>query len=112
MPTVLHFDTGMSRLGITAGEALMLSQRTLSHFDIHLLMSHLACSDEPAHAKNEEQRARFAEIRARYPDIKGCLANSGGVFLGAAFAHDLVRPGAAIYGLGPRPARPTRCKLL
>lgn len=106
LPTVLHFDTGMSRLGIPPGEALMLSQRLLGHFDIHFIMSHLACSDEPAHAKNEEQRARFAEIRAHYPDLKGSLANSGGVFLGTAFAHDLVRPGAAIYGLRPTTGAP------
>ncbi len=101
LPAVLHFDTGMSRLGIPPGEALMLSQRALAHFDIHFVMSHLACSDEPAHPKNEEQRARFAEIHARFPGLRASLANSGGIFLGAPFHHDLVRPGAAIYGLRP-----------
>jgi alanine racemase len=74
-------------------------------------MSHLACSEEPAHPKNAEQRARFAEIRARYPGIKGSLANSGGIFLGSPYTHDLVRPGAAIYGLTPTTgvANPMKC---
>ena len=110
LPAVLHFDTGMSRLGIPAADTLMLSQRQLDQFDIHFVMSHLACSDEPAHPKNAEQRERFAEVRARYPGVKGSLANSGGIFLGAAYAHDLVRPGAAIYGLAPTAGAPNPMK--
>ena len=110
LPAVLHFDTGMSRLGIPTGDALMLSPRQLDHFDIHFVMSHLACSDEQANPKNAEQLERFAAIRARHPNIKGSLANSGGIFLGAPFTHDLVRPGAAIYGLAPTAGAPNPMK--
>ena len=110
LPAVLHFDPGMSRLGIPAADALMLTQRQLDHFDLHFIMSHLACSDEPAHPKNAEQRERFAAIRGRYPGLKASLANSGGIFLSAAYAHDLVRPGAALYGLTPTTGVPNPMK--
>jgi alanine racemase len=54
---------------------------------------------------NARQAERFAALRERFPGIPGSLANSSGVFLGAAFRHELVRPGAALYGINPQPGR-------
>ncbi len=40
------------------------------------------------------------------PPAPCSLANSSGIFLGAAFGSDLARPGAALYGINPTPGRP------
>jgi alanine racemase len=65
-------------------------------------MSHLASADDPEHEKNREQRARFEALGKRFPGTPRSLAASGGCFLGAPYAFDLVRPGIALYGANPR----------
>ena len=66
-------------------------------------MSHLACADEPDSAMNAQQRERLltsaATLSALTGPVRTSLANSAGVFLGADFHLDMVRAGAAIYGL-------------
>ena len=97
----LHVDTGMNRLGLPAAEvdALAGPERALfDHFELSLVMSHLACADEPASPMNEAQRHRFDHIRALLPGAPASLANSGGTFLGPEYHYDLVRPGIALYG--------------
>ena len=69
--------------------------------NITLLMSHLACSDEPAHPLNAARRRPSTAVRARLPGIRASFANSSGIFLGAGYTHDLVRPGIALYGGNP-----------
>jgi len=110
-PAVLHVDTGMSRLGLSpAGMDRLIAKPTpLSAFPIPVLMSHLACSDEPDHPLNAEQLARWrAAIERLLPLMKQrpilTFANSSGIFLGPDFHFDLVRPGAALYGINPTPA--------
>jgi alanine racemase len=108
-PAALHIDTGMNRLGLTLAEAGHVGSADPG-FVPALLMSHLACADEPDHALNALQVARFAEARALFPDVRASLANSAGAFLGRAYRHDLVRPGVALYGGQPFADRmlPTR----
>jgi alanine racemase len=102
----LHVDTGMNRLGISADEAAALAPRIRAeNHGITLLMSHLACAEEPEHALNAKQIALFREVRMLYRGIPGSLANSSGIFLGAQAHCDLVRPGAALYGVNPTPGR-------
>ena len=103
---VLHVDTGMNRLGLTGTEASHLADdpSLLAGIDVKLVMSHLACSEEAAHPKNREQLDLFNRLRARLPGAAASLANSGGIFLGADFTLDLVRPGIALYGIDPRPS--------
>jgi alanine racemase len=98
----LHFDTGMNRLGLTSEEAVALSSRTknLDH-GITLVMSHLACADNPAHPLNDKQIQLFRDLRMMYRGITASLANSSGIFLGPATHCDLVRPGVALYGANP-----------
>ena len=91
----IHVDTGMNRLGFRPEQAP-------EPFDgVAMVLSHLACADEPAHPMNRRQRAAFAEISARYPGAVRSFANSGGCFLGPGFAFDAVRPGICLYGGGP-----------
>jgi alanine racemase len=68
---------------------------------LELVMSHLACADEPAQPMNGKQREAFAGISSRYPAAVHSLANSGGCFLGRDYAFDAVRPGICLYGGGP-----------
>lgn len=99
----LHIDTGMNRLGLRPEEAARLSTDDLERAGIGLVISHLACADEPEHPLNEEQRRRFDAVRQRFSGLPASLANSAGIFLGPAFAADLVRPGIALYGGASHP---------
>jgi alanine racemase len=100
----LQIDTGMNRLGLSADEvATLAADGTVTVDGLELLMSHFACSEEPAHPLNARQMARFRALRASFPEIPGSLANSSGIFLDADALHDLVRPGVALYGANPTP---------
>jgi alanine racemase len=105
LPAALQFDTGMSRMGLAPGDVdvLLADQAWKDELKPVLVMSHLACADEPAHPVNDLQRERFAALRTRFAGIPGSLANSSAVFLGPDYRHDLVRPGAALYGINPQP---------
>jgi len=100
----LHVDTGMNRLGVSVEEAAALAPRirTENH-GITLLMSHLACAEQPAHQLNQRQIELFREVRLLYRGIAGSLANSSGIFLGNGAHCDMVRPGAALFGVNPTP---------
>jgi alanine racemase len=102
----LHVDTGMNRLGISPDEAAALAPRIRSeNHGITLLVSHLACAEQPEHPLNERQIQLFREIRLLYRGIPGSLANSSGIFLGNSAHCDMVRPGAALFGVNPTPGR-------
>jgi alanine racemase len=104
-PAILHIDTGLARLGLGAGEFAALADSP-PRLAWHAVMSHLACADTPDHPLNAVQRARFAAAAARLPGVAASLAASSGIFLGPPFRFDLVRPGAALYGVNPQPGRP------
>ena len=107
LPAALHLETGINRLGLTARQTRELAgQRDiLTAFKLVLLMSHLACGDEPGDAMNREQKEKFDQLRALFPATKASLANSPGTFLGGEFTYDLVRPGIALYGGNPFASR-------
>jgi alanine racemase len=108
LPAMLHLDTGMARLGLTFREFDTLADELRQPGAIRwqALLSHLACADDPGHPLNLEQRTRFAAMRLRMPETRASLAASSGVFLGHEYHFDLVRPGAALYGVNPQPGRP------
>jgi alanine racemase len=68
-------------------------------------MSHLACADDERNPANELQRLAFETLREALPHAPASLANSSGIFLGPAYHLDLMRPGAALYGISPSPSR-------
>ena len=112
-PSVLHFDTGMSRLGLTARDAdiILGDTQRLRRLNVRLVMSHLACADDLNHPKNHDQLERFEAIHHRFARVPGSLCSSGGCFLGSEFMFDWVRPGIALYGGsplkdGPNPMNP------
>jgi alanine racemase len=101
----IHVDTGFNRLGLSQAEFAALRDR-LRGPGYATLISHLACAEAPDHALNERQRDRFAAARNSLPGLTASLAASSGVFLGADYHFDEVRPGAALYGVNPCPGRP------
>ncbi len=104
----LHVDTGMNRLGLQMeeAEALAVNTELMSRLKPSLVMSHLACADEPTHPLNAQQARSFAHAHTLFPDVPGSLANSAGTLLGAPFKHDLARPGIALYGGASAPVVP------
>jgi alanine racemase len=105
LPAALHVDSGMWRLGFAEAELQALDAATLEALDLRLVMSHLACAEEPGHPLNEEQRARFERRRALLPPAPASLANSSAIFLGEPFHYQLCRAGVALYGVNPTPGR-------
>ncbi|HYE00171.1 MAG TPA: alanine racemase [Alphaproteobacteria bacterium] len=108
LPAILHVDTAMSRLGLAPDElaALIADPSPWEWLRLDLVMSHLACGDEPDHGHNAEQLGQFRHALAKLPPAKASLANSAGVLLGPAFHFDLLRPGCGLYGINPRGAGP------
>jgi len=108
-PAALHVDTGLHRLGMGAKEVRELAREAvlLRRLDIALVMSHLACADEPGNAMNREQLDIFHRLRASLPPARASLAASDGLMLGKDFHLDLVRPGYALYGGQAAPGRTT-----
>jgi alanine racemase len=106
LETALLLDTGLTRLGLSGAELASLGPDALEGLELVLVVSHLACADEPDHPLNERQRRAFEAMRARLPAAPAGLAASSGIFLGSAFRFDQVRPGAALYGVNPTPGRP------
>src|SRR5258707_3804970 len=100
----IHIDTGMNRLGLTIAEAQGIIPRiNAGDHGITLVMSHLACAESLNHPLNAKQLATFREIASLFSGVAASLSNSSGIFLGPQFQFDLVRPGAALYGVNPTP---------
>jgi alanine racemase len=103
-PCAVQLDTGMNRLGMEPAEFASLGPLPDS---VRLVMSHLACADEPEHAQNPAQLAEFQRLTAGL-DRPRSFAATGGVLLGAGNHFDLTRPGVGLYGglpfAGARPA--------
>lgn len=100
-PVAVHVDTGMHRLGF---DHASLSASMFDGFKVGLVLSHLACADDPGHPMNFQQVDRFESARALFPDVLGSLANSAGALSG--IASDMARAGIALYGGNPFATRP------
>jgi alanine racemase len=85
-------------------DALIADGHKLKRLRPSLVMSHFACADTPEHPLNDAQPQRFRDALTRMalpPDVARSIAASSGIFLGPEQALDLVRPGAALYGIAP-----------
>ncbi len=107
-PAILHIDTGMERLGLSRAEVDRLTARPtlLARIRLAAIMSHLACANEPGHPKNPEQLVRFRASLAQLPHAPASLASSSAIFLGRDYHFEIVRPGAALFGINPLPGKP------
>ena len=105
LPTGLHLDTGMRRLGLPPDESERLAGRPdlLTGLQLRHVISHLASADVSGSPQSGQQLALFCELRRRFPFGQASLANSAGVFLGPAYHFDFARPGISVYGGSPFP---------
>jgi len=98
-PSALHFDTGMNRLGFRLNEASVVRDRLQAlGYAPQMIMSHLACADQPNHEKNRTQLALFGSVMTQFPGVPASLANSAGLMTGRDYHFQMVRPGIALYG--------------
>jgi alanine racemase len=109
-PAALHIDTGINRLGLAPDEvaALAGNRSLLAGLEISLVMSHLACGDEPEHDLNRRQLDAFHAARQALglAGLPASIAASSGIFLGPDYHLAMVRPGASLYGIAPFADRP------
>ena len=100
----IHIDTGMNRLGLTINEAQGIIPRiNAGDHGITLVMSHLASAEQLNSPMNAKQLTAFREIASLFTGVPVSLSNSSGIFLSPQFQFDVVRPGAALYGVNPTP---------
>lgn len=105
----IQIETGLNRLGFREESLEKLTKTDLKSFS--LVISHLACADEQAHFMNERQLNQFKILCEKYfPDTPKSLSASDGVFLGPDFCFDMVRLGAALYGINTAPYRENQMK--
>lgn len=98
-PAALHFDTGMNRLGFGIRDTGRVREE-MEQFGYlpQMVMSHLACADQPNHEKNRTQLALFQSILAQFPGVPASLSNSAGMMIGRENHMQMVRPGIALFG--------------
>lgn len=95
-PFGIQLDTGMNRLGLEPGEWAAIRAEALAAGPA-LVMSHLACADEPDHPANAQQLAAFRGMTEGV-DAPRALSATGGTLLGPDYHFDLVRLGIGMYG--------------
>jgi alanine racemase len=98
-PFGVQLDTGMNRLGVEELEWQAVAP-ILVDAGPELLMSHLACADEPDHPLNEAQLKTFLAM-TEGTGLPRSLAATGGILLGPRYHFDLTRPGVGLYGGQP-----------
>lgn len=95
-PFGIQLDSGMNRLGMEPAEWTALRDIALAQ-NPTLIMSHLACADDPAHPMNQAQLKQFIDMTEGLA-VPRSLAATGGVLLGPDYHFDLTRPGIGLYG--------------
>ena len=95
-PFGIQLDTGMNRLGMEMQEWAAVAEVALSQ-NPRLVMSHLACADEPDHPMNPYQLDQFRKMTDGISAPRS-LAATGGILLGSDYHFDLTRPGIGLYG--------------
>ncbi|MGH1369294.1 MAG: alanine racemase [Maritimibacter sp.] len=95
-PFGIQLDTGMNRLGMEPAEWEAVRAFVLAA-NPRLIMSHLACADEPDHEMNSAQLAAFVAMTEGL-EVPRSLSATGGILLGRDYHFDLTRPGIGLYG--------------
>lgn len=98
-PFGIQLDTGMNRLGLEPEEWAAVKDKALAAGP-DLIMSHLACADEPDHPQNPAQLRVFREMTDGLK-VPRALSATGGTLLGPEYHFDLTRPGIGLYGGAP-----------
>ena len=95
----VQLDSGMHRLGLASDDWRAVAPTALAHSP-RLIMSHLACADQPDHPMNPHQLSQFRAMSDGL-GVPRALAATGGILLGRDYHFDLTRPGIGLYGGAP-----------
>lgn len=95
-PFGIQLDTGMNRLGMEWDEWGAIAEIALAQHPT-LVMSHLACADEPDHPMNAYQLDVFHQMTDGIT-VPRSLSATGGILLGKDYHFDVTRPGIGLYG--------------
>ena len=95
-PYGIQLDSGMNRLGMEAAEFAGIAEQ-LSENAPCLVMSHLACADEPNNPINQMQLREFRSLTDGLA-VRRSLSATAGMLLGSEFHFDMCRPGIGLYG--------------
>lgn len=98
-PFGVQLDTGLNRLGLEPLEWQAVAPVLLEVGPV-LLMSHLACADDPGHPMNLAQLETFHAMTDG-TEVPRSFAATGGILLGPQYHFDLTRPGIGLYGGRP-----------
>lgn len=106
LPCVVHFNTGINRLGMSLVEFRAIPSAVTDRLNIHHIMSHFASADLPEDVQNTEQVAQFELISDHLPNQLRSFGNSAAIALKQL--HDIkgqntniLRPGVALWGVKP-----------
>ena len=99
-PYGVQLDTGMNRLGMEAPD-WAATRADLEAGPLTLVMSHLACADDPAHPAERRPACRLHRHDRRRHARPAASSATGGILLGPAYHFDLTRPGVGLYGGQP-----------
>ena len=110
----LKVDTGMNRLGLRYDNLPRTLPELMASESLQIdgLYTHFATADDPESPLMEEQRTRFARVRAQLAadGVRPRLvhaANSAALLRDSRVWYDLVRPGLLLYGVVPPPLAST-----
>ena len=95
----IQLDTGMNRLGMEIDDWAACAELAL-RAGPSLVMSHLACADDPSHPMNAQQLAAFHHMTDGIA-VPRALSATGGILLGPEYHFDMTRPGIGLYGGAP-----------
>jgi alanine racemase len=103
-------ETGMGRLGISAGQApdFIHWLNRQAGLRVEGIFTHFACADEPGSGSTEKQIELFNAMLESWRAANGKellihASNSAGAINYPQAGYDMIRPGNAIYGLHPSP---------
>ncbi|NLY54580.1 MAG: alanine racemase [Firmicutes bacterium] len=106
----LKVDTGMSRLGVMASEAVALASflRDLPGCELEGVFTHLASADEPDPLPTLKQTQMFSDVLNSLQQVGICaplvhVANSAAAVRFPRSRFNAVRLGLAMYGFYPYP---------
>jgi alanine racemase len=115
----LKFNTGMNRLGMSAGlvgQLLAQLEEKPGEWRPEGVATHMAVAEDPAHPLTKKQLEVFrgitGAVKGAWTDTLFHLANSGSIWNAREFKlegwTDVVRPGISLYGVPPWPGAPAR----
>jgi len=104
---IIHIDTAMNRLGISYSD--LLNKENIEYFNklnIKFIMTHLACAEDKNNNLNLKQLNELKKCNKVLSKIikkaiKSSICNSSGLWLGKKYLLNIVRPGAAFWGINP-----------